>query len=88
MKHYLKPSAEEIGLNRAIYDLSLTYAKEKLRFALEHDCVPDCSPNSEHPKYLDEIEYLANEFSTALVEYGDNSELLRSLDFTYEPDCE
>ena len=90
MEHLLKAPSEAIDLNRVRYDLALINAQEKFRFALRHNEIEDLSPDHEHPSYLDEADYLLNQFETALSEYLniDDQELLRTLDFTYESDSE
>lgn len=88
MNHYLQPPQNAIDLNQVRYDLALIYAKEKFRHALEHNTIPDDCPEIQHPRYLDEAQYLLNEFECALSEYQnrDDDQLLKELDFTYESD--
>lgn len=90
MNHYLHLPQKTIDLNQVRYDLALLYAKEKFRYALEHNSIPDDCPEAPHPKYLDETQFLLNEFECALSEYQnrDDKQLLKTLDFTYEEDCE
>lgn len=90
MEHLLKAPSEAVDLNRVRYDLALIYAQEKFRFALQNNEIEDLSPDHGHPRYLDETEYLLDQFATALSEYlnTDDQELLKTLDFTYESDSE
>lgn len=88
MKHYLQPPQNVIDLNKVCYDLALIYAKEKFRYALEHNAIPNDCPEIQHPEYLDETQYLLKEFECALSEYHnqDENQLLSALDFTYTDD--
>ncbi|MDU3109524.1 MAG: hypothetical protein E7B14_17295 [Clostridium sp.] len=59
----------EMDIEKIRYDLSLTYAKSKLDQALADNRIPVIA-GPPHPDFLDEIEFLANEFSTAFMEYS------------------
>ncbi len=56
----------EYDLNRVRYDLALSYAQAKLRFALEHGIPERMYPDKD--LYLDELAYLEQQFSIALSE--------------------
>lgn len=90
MKHILSVPKSTIDLNQVRYDLAKIYAQEKFRYALNHGCIPNDTPEIDHPEFLDETEYLLREFETALSTYWntDDLTLLKQLDFTYEPDSE
>ena len=62
----------EHDLNCVRYDLALSYAKEKLRYALEHG-IPN-KMYSDKDVYLDELAYLEQQFSIALSVLSDIDE--------------
>lgn len=86
MAHFISNDYSTIDLNKVRYDLSLIYAKEKLREALSNGSVPNYAPDIAHPKYLDEAQYLINMFGACFSEYctTDNDAILKQIDPTYE----
>lgn len=59
-------------LNRVRYDLALSYAQEKLRYALEHGVPERIYPDKN--LHLDELEYLVQQFTVALSGLSDIDE--------------
>ncbi len=62
----------EYDLNRVRYDLALSYAQEKLRYALEHGIPDKIYPDKD--VHLDELAYLEQQFAIALSEFSDIDE--------------
>lgn len=62
----------EHDLNCVRYDLALSYAREKLRYALEHGCPVRQYPEDKHN--FNEIAYLEEHFCMAFSEYADIGE--------------
>lgn len=62
----------EYDLNRVRYDLALSYAREKLRYALEHGIPERLYPDKD--LHLDELAYLEQQFSIALSEFSNIGE--------------
>ncbi len=62
----------EHDLNRVRYDLALSYAQVKLRYALEHGIPDKIYPNKD--VHLDELAYLEQQFAIALSEFSDIDE--------------
>lgn len=62
----------EYDLNRVRYDLALSYAQEKLRYALRHN-IPDKMYPDERA-HLDELAYLEQQFVIALSAFSDIDE--------------
>lgn len=62
----------EHDLNRVRYDLALSYAREKLRYALEHGIPERLYPDKD--VHLDELAYLEQQFAIALSEFSDIDE--------------
>ncbi len=62
----------EYDLNRVRYDLALSYAQEKLRYALKHG-IPD-KMYLDEKAHLDELAYLEQQFAIALSAYSDIGE--------------
>lgn len=63
----------EHDLNRVRYDLALSYAREKLRYALEHG-IPDPKYPDKKDMYLNELDYLEQQFTVALSQFSDIGE--------------
>ncbi len=62
----------EHDLNRVRYDLALSYAQVKLRYALEHGIPDRMYPDKD--VHLDELAYLEQQFAIALSEFSDIGE--------------
>jgi len=62
----------EHDLNRVRYDLALSYAQEKLRYALEHGIPDKMYPDKD--VHLDELAYLEQQFAIALSEFSNIDE--------------
>lgn len=62
----------EYDLNRVRYDLALSYAREKLRYALEHGIPERLYPDKD--LHLDELAYLEQQFAIALSEFSNIGE--------------
>lgn len=62
----------EHDLNCVRYDLALSYAREKLRYALEHGIPEKMYPDKD--VHLDELAYLEQQFTIALSEFSDIGE--------------
>lgn len=70
----------EHDLNCVRYDLALSYAREKLRYALEHGCPVHLYP--EDKQHLNEMAYLEEQFCMAFSEYtdiGEDEDLINTL---------
>lgn len=73
----------EYDLNRARYDLALSYAREKLHYALEHGIPDKIYPDKD--VHLDELEYLEQQFGIALKWFsniGEDKDLVDTLKIT------
>ena len=62
----------EYDLNCVRYDLALSYAREKLRYALEHGIPEKMNPDKD--MHLNELAYLEQQFVIALSEFSDIGE--------------
>lgn len=62
----------EHDLNHVRYDLALSYAREKLRYALEHGIPDRMYPDKD--VHLDELAYLEQQFVIALSGLSDIDE--------------
>jgi len=70
----------EYDLYRIRHDLALSYAQEKLRYALKHGIPDKMYPDED--AYLDELAYLEQQFAIALSEFsniGDDCNLTNAL---------
>ena len=70
----------EHDLNCVRYDLALSYAREKLRYALEHGIPERIYPDKD--LHLDELEYLEQQFVVALKRFsgiGEDEDLVDTL---------
>lgn len=68
-------------LNCVRYDLALSYAREKLRYALEHGIPDRIYPDDNDPR-RDELAYLERQFVSALSDFsdiGEDEDLARAL---------
>lgn len=81
-----------IDLNLLKYDLAKIYAKTKLAFALQNNCVPSGAgpADCESGRILNETDYLVDCFCTCYFELAQRSDeyLISKIDPTYEPDSE
>ncbi len=62
----------EHNLNCVRYDLALSYAQEKLRYALENGIPDKMYPDKD--VHLDELAYLEQQFTIALSVFSDIGE--------------
>lgn len=70
----------EHDLNCVRYDLAMSYAQEKLRYALEHGIPERIYPDVDI--HLDELEYLEQQFVIALKQFsniGEDNDLVDTL---------